>query len=171
LTSKTISTPRILVVFISIVFFLVPVISTGYGQVYHDKSDIGAKPEISYIVSPAGENAINTDDSRIYSQATYKIEEGTTKYHSSPSLGSGIHWLEVDLRWRVPSNSMALMIYSPSNNILGTYHDNSDGKTDGRIHLSIYPSTGYIEQGKWKFTINGESVSGTQSYTFNLYGH
>lgn len=152
-------------------FFLVLSVSTGYGQVYKDKLDIGTKPERSYTVSPAGESAINTDDSRIYSQATYKIEKGATKYHSSPNLGSGIHWLEVDLRWGVSSNSLALVIYSPSNNILGTYHDNSDGKIDGRIHLSIYPSTGYIEPGKWKFKIDGESISGTQSYTFNLYGH
>lgn len=155
--------------FISIVFTLVPAVSAG--QVYPDKEIIGDKPKISYIVSPAGEYTLNTDNSHVYSAATYKIEAGTTKYHSSPYLGSEIHWLEVDLRWGVSSNSLALKIYSPSNSILGTYHDNSDGKIDGRIHLSIYPSTGYIEQGKWQFKLYGESVSGTQRYTFNLYGH
>ncbi|WP_269851301.1 hypothetical protein [Methanosarcina horonobensis] len=38
--------------------------------------------------------------------------------------------------------------------------------------LSQYkPFSGYVEQGSWKFKAYGESVSGTEEYTFNVYQH
>ncbi|AKB79337.1 hypothetical protein MSHOH_2854 [Methanosarcina horonobensis HB-1 = JCM 15518] len=40
-----------------------------------------------------------------------------------------------------------------------------------RICLNINPSQGYVEQGSWKFKAYGESVSGTEEYTFNVYQH
>ena len=102
--------------------------------------------------------------------STQYISQGQTINHYV-SVGSGISWLEVDLNWGDTSDSLALTVYSLSGTNLGTYHDNSDGSVNGRIHIGIYPSQGYIEQGIWRFKVYGESVSGTQSYAFHVYGH
>ncbi|HII00406.1 TPA: hypothetical protein HA351_01715, partial [Methanosarcinaceae archaeon] len=83
----------------------------------------------------------------------------------------GVNYLEVDLNWGDTSDSLTLSISTPSGSNLGTYHDNSDGTVNGRIHLSIDPAQGYVEQGTWKFKVYGESVSGTEEYTFNVYQH
>ena len=157
--------------FISLVLTLVPAASAAYGQVYPDKLDLNNNYNIRYIVGPVGEISSDTDNTHVYSQTTFKLSKGETKTHLSPKLGKQIHWLEVDLRWKVPSNPLVLKIYSPSGTFLGTFHDNSEGKIDARIHLSIYPGEGYIEEGKWRFVINGESASETQTYTLGLYGH
>ena len=100
----------------------------------------------------------------------YYIIQGQSRYHTS-NLPSGIHWLELDLNWGNSANSLDLTIYSPSGNNLGTYNDMSDGRRDGRIHLSVYPSGGYIDPGMWVNKVYGASVSGSQRYTFNVYGH
>ncbi len=82
-----------------------------------------------------------------------------------------MNFLEVDLNWGDTSDSLTLTIYTPSGSKLGTYRDSSDGSTNGRIHLNIDPSQGYVQQGTWKFNVYGESVSGTEDYTFNVYQH
>ncbi|MFY1110657.1 MAG: hypothetical protein AB3K77_03100 [Methanosarcinaceae archaeon] len=40
-----------------------------------------------------------------------------------------------------------------------------------KIHLSIDPAQGYVDHGTWKFKVCGESVSGTEDYTFKVYQH
>jgi hypothetical protein len=133
--------------------------------------------EKNYIVKPLTENSLITKNSlstgnliSSLAATSYYISQGQTKVHTS-NIGPGINWLEVDLNWGVTSNSLALTVYSPSGANLGTYRDNSDGSVNGRIRLGIYPSQGYIEQGAWMFKVYGESVSGSQRYTINVYGH
>jgi len=86
-------------------------------------------------------------------------------------VGSGVNYLEVDLNWRDTSDSLTLSAYTPSGSKLGTYRDNSDGSVNGRTHINIDHSHGYVQQGTWKFKIYGESISGTEDYTFNVYQH
>jgi hypothetical protein len=120
--------------------------------------------KIDYIVSPS------TDDSGLSAKSTQYITQGKTIVHYV-SVGSGVNYLEVDLNWGDTSDSLTLSIYTPSGSKIGTYSDSSDGSVNGRIHLNIYPSQGYIEQGTWKFKVYGATVSGTEDYTFNVYGH
>ncbi|MDI9395252.1 MAG: hypothetical protein QM426_07475 [Euryarchaeota archaeon] len=87
------------------------------------------------------------------------------------NVGSGVNYLEVDLNWEDTSDSLTLSVYTPSGNKIGTYRDSSDGSTNGRIHLIIDPSQGYVQQGTWKFKVYGESVSGTEDYTFSFAMH
>ena len=82
-----------------------------------------------------------------------------------------MNYLEVDLNWGDTSDSLTLSIYTPSGSNLGTYRDNYDESVNGMIRLNIDPSQGYVQQGTWSFKVYGESVSGTQSYTFNVYQH
>lgn len=129
-----------------------------------DKND-----KIDYIVSPS-EDSSDTGDS-VSIESTQYISQGQTKTHYV-SVGSGVNYLEVDLNWGDTGNSLTLKIYTPSGTqIGGTYRDSSDGSVNGRIHLNIDPSQGYVQQGTWKFKVYGESVSGTESYTFNVYQH
>ncbi|HIH94196.1 TPA: hypothetical protein HA338_09160 [Methanosarcina acetivorans] len=84
-------------------------------------------------------------------------------------VGSGINYLEVDLNWGDTIDSLTLSISTPSGSKLEPYHDNYDGSVNGRIRLNIDPSQGYVEQGTWQFKVYGESVSGSEDYTFNVY--
>lgn len=127
------------------------------------------KDKIEYIVSPS-EDSSDTEDP-VSIESTQYISQGQTKTHYV-SAGSGVNYLEVDLNWGDTGDSLTLKIYTPSDTqIGGTYRDNSDGSVNGRIHLNIDPSQGYVQQGTWKFKVYGESVSGTESYTFNVYQH
>lgn len=82
-----------------------------------------------------------------------------------------MNYLEVDLNWRDTSDSLTLSAYTSSGSKLGTYRDNSDGSVNGRIHINIDPSQGYVQQGTWKFKVYGESISGTEDYTFSVAMH
>ncbi|MHC1754963.1 MAG: hypothetical protein AB9861_05940 [Methanosarcina sp.] len=123
-----------------------------------------------YIVSPWIESSSDTEDSVFSLRSTQYIVQGQTITHNI-NVGSGVNSLEVDLNWGDTSDSLTLSVYIPSGSKLGTYSDNSDGSVNGRIHFSIDPSQGYVEQGTWKFKVYGESVSGTESYTFNVALH
>jgi hypothetical protein len=123
-----------------------------------------------YIVSSWVENSVNTENFVSSLRSTQSITQGQTITHNI-NVGSGVNYLEVDLNWGDTSDSLTLSVYTPSGSKLGTYRDNSDGSVNGRIHFSIDPSQGYVEQGTWKFKVYGESVSGSESYTFNLYQH
>ena len=92
------------------------------------------------------------------------IIEGQTNTHYS-YVGSGVNYLEVDLDWGDPTDSLSLTIYTPGDINLGTYYG------DGRIHLDIYPNQGYVEPGQWKFKVYGVKVDGVEDYTFNVYQH
>lgn len=123
-----------------------------------------------YIVSPWIENSFDTKNSISSLRSTQSISQGHTITHNV-NIGSGVNYLEVNLNWGDTSDSLTLSVYTPSGSKLGTYHDSSDGSVNGRIHFSIDPSQGYVQQGTWKFKVYGESVSGTQSYTFGVALH
>jgi len=127
-------------------------------------------PGKDYIVSPWTENSSDTENFIPSLRSIQYITQGQTITHYV-SVGLGVNYLEVDLNWGDTSDSLTLSISTPSGSNLGTYHDNSDGTVNGRIHLSIDPAQGYVEQGTWKFKVYGESVSGTEEYTFNVYQH
>ena len=124
----------------------------------------------NYIVSPWIENPFETENPLLSILLTQSISQGQT-ITNNVNVGSGVNYLEVDLNWGDTSDSLTLSVYTPSGSKLGTYRDNSDGSVNGRIRLNINPSQGYVQQGTWKFKVYGESVSGTQSYTFNVYQH
>lgn len=94
------------------------------------------------------------------------ITQGQTNTHYS-NVGSGVNYLEVDLNWGDPTDSLSLTIYTPGNINLGTYYDGGGG----RIHFDIDPNQGYVEPGKWKFKVYGVEVDGVEDYTFNVYQH
>ncbi len=123
-----------------------------------------------YIVSPSTENSFDTESFIFPQRSTQSISQGQTITHNV-NVGSGVNYLEVDLNWGDTSDSLTLSVYTPSGSKIGTYRDSSDGSVNGRIHLNIDPSQGYVQQGTWSFKVYGESVSGTQSYTLNVYQH
>ena len=129
-----------------------------------------ASAEKDYIVSPWTENSPDSENSIFSLWSTQYISQGQTIIHNV-NVGSGVNYLEVDLNWGDISDSLTLSIYTPSGSNLGTYLDNSDGSVNGRIRLNINPSQGYMEQGTWKFKVYGESISGTEDYTFNVALH
>jgi hypothetical protein len=87
------------------------------------------------------------------------------------NVNNGASSLEVDLQWKRASDKLTLSIYTPTGKNLGTKKDNSDKKTDGRIHLKISPTNGQIEQGTWQFEIYGDAINEKEEYTFNVYQH
>ena len=126
--------------------------------------------EKSYIVSPWVENSSHAENSVLSMLSTRYISQGQTITHYV-SVSSEVGNLEVDLNWGDTSDSLRLRVYTPSGNNLGTYRDSFDGSVNGRIHFSIDPSNGYMEEGIWKFKVYGESVSGTEDYSFTVYQH
>jgi hypothetical protein len=173
MTSKTINTPKLLVLFIAILFTLVPAVTATPEHAVYSAKDVN-KPtdKTSYSIVPAAEESSpNTGNPRVSSQTVGTAYKGKS-YNSYINIGP-VNWLEVDLKWGVASNSLSLTIYNPSGSNLGTYYDSSDGKIDGRIHIAIYPSSRYLDQGRWTFTTKGVTVSGTkgQSYTLYFYTH
>lgn len=124
-----------------------------------------------YVVSPSTDDSADTGDSNISPLSTQYISQGQTINHYV-SVGSGVDYLEVDLNWGDTSDSLTLTIYNPSGSqVGGTYRDSSDGSVNGRIHLNITPSSGNVQQGSWRFKVYGESISGSEGYTFNVYQH
>jgi hypothetical protein len=53
-------------------------------------------------------------------------------------VGSGVNYLEVDLDWGDPTDSLSLTMYTPGGSNLGTYYDCGGG----RIHLDRVPNEG-----------------------------
>ncbi|KKG18507.1 hypothetical protein EO98_02565 [Methanosarcina sp. 2.H.T.1A.6] len=135
-----------------------------------DTEDALASTVKDYIVSPWTENSLSTENSIISLRSTQYISQGQTIPHNV-NVGSGVDYLEVDLNWGDTSDSLTLSIYTPSGSKIGTYRDNYDGSVNGRIRLNIDPSQGYVVQGTWMFKVYGESVSGTEDYTFNVAQH
>lgn len=132
--------------------------------------DTLASAERDYIVSPWIEHSPDIENSVSSLRSTQYITQGQTINHYV-GVGSGVNYLEVDLNWGDTSDSLTLSISTPSGSKLGPYRDNYDGSVNGRIRLNIDPSQGYVEQGTWQFKVYGESVSGTEDYTFNAAFH
>ncbi|MHC1754951.1 MAG: hypothetical protein AB9861_05880 [Methanosarcina sp.] len=162
---------KILVLCIVIGLMAVPAVSAEEEYAENsDTEDVPASAGIEYIVSPWTENSLDTENSISLLRSTQYISQGQTITHNV-NVGSGVDYLEVDLNWGDTSDSLTLSIYTPSGSKIGTYRDNYDGSVNGRIRLNIDPSQGYVEQGTWQFKVYGESVSGTEDYTFNVYQH
>jgi len=115
--------------------------------------------EQKYTVRPSTSETPSAPG-RIYDS----IREGQTNTHYS-NVGSGVNYLEVDLNWGDPTDSLSLTIYTPGDINLGTYYG------DGSIHLDIVPNQGYVEPGRWKFKVYGVEVDGVEDYTFNVHQH
>ncbi len=81
-------------------------------------------------------------------------------------IPSGKTKLETVLRWGNSQNSLTLKIISPTGVVYGPYSDNFDGITNGVIPVRIQANS--LPQGIWTFEVNGESVSGTQSFTLSM---
>jgi len=149
----------------------VPAVSAKDGYaVNFNREDILDSAGKDYIVSPCTENSFDMVNSIFSQLSTQYIIQGQTITHNV-NVGSGVNYLEVDLNWGDTSDSLTLSVYAPSGSKLGTYYDNSDGSVNGRIRINIDPSQGYVDQGTWKFKVYGESVSGSESYTFNAALH
>lgn len=162
---------KILIICIIMGLIFIPAVSAEEEYtVNSDTEDTFTSAGKDYIISPWVENSSDAENPIFSVLSTQYITQGQTKTHYV-SVGSGINYLEVDLNWGDTSDSLTLRISTPSGSNLGPYRDNSDGSVNGRIHFSIDPSQGYVEQGSWEFKVYGESVSGTEDYTFNLYQH
>ncbi|MDW5549707.1 hypothetical protein [Methanosarcina sp.] len=148
----------------------VPTVSAEKGYSENSKNKVVLdSTDKDYIVSSWIENSSGTEN-LLSILLTQSISQGQT-ITNNVNVGPGVNYLEVDLNWGDTSDSLTLSVYTPSGSKLGTYSDNSDGSVNGRIRINIDPSQGYVQQGTWKFKVYGESISGTQSYTFNVYQH
>lgn len=156
-------TCKVLILCVIIGLMTIPAVSAEKG----DSENANGK---DYIVSPWIENSFDTENPLFSTLLSQSISQGQT-ITNNVNVGSGVNYLEVDLNWGDTSDSLTLSVYTPSGSKLGTYRDNSDGSVNGRIRLNIDPSQGYVQQGTWKFKVYGESVSGTEDYTFNVYQH
>ncbi|MDO5839261.1 peptidase domain-containing protein [Methanosarcina mazei] len=102
-----------------------------------DKAEISS----NYIVTPAIDTETWTVDEEMGIRTIYDtIRQGETNLHEK-SVSSGLTLLVVDLNWGDSTDSLRLKVYTPSGALLGTYYDNADGQTDGRIYLYILSLT------------------------------
>ncbi|EHQ36761.1 hypothetical protein [Methanoplanus limicola] len=143
---------RSIVLASAIVMLLVcPVIAAGDGLVSEDNG--------GYVVK-SGVLCKSDDNMRtVYSS----ISQGETNWHYK-QVSSSTNVLNINLNWGNPSNSLSLKIYTADGEILGPYYDNADGRTDGKISLSITNPDG-IASGRWDYKVYGYSVSGTEDYS------
>jgi len=97
-------------------------------------------------------------------RAYFSISQGELDYHSY-FVSSGASSLSVDLNWFTDDYSLRLGIIRPDGSLYGYYYDCDDGVIpNGRFRLTINnPASGF-----WTFTVYGESVTGTQPYSFNV---
>ena len=99
------------------------------------------------------------------------VSQGQTKTYKT-KVGSGVKLLDVDLNWGNKNNQLSLTALSPSGKDLETQYDKSDKNADGRITYRIKAKdNGYLEKGDWKFKVYGQSVNGTEDFTFKSYAH
>ena len=123
------------------------------------------KEEVAYSISPSIYKEPN-----IATKLVDTISQDETNRHSS-YVGSGVTTIEVYLDWNSSSDSLSLTVYTPSRTNIGTFYDNSDGWTDGKIHIDITPGGGYVESGSWSFDVYGEQVASSRSYQFTVENH
>ncbi|NOQ48372.1 MAG: peptidase domain-containing protein [Methanococcoides sp.] len=90
------------------------------------------------------------------------IAQGETNWHDKP-VSSYTTSLHIDLNWGDTSDSLRLKVYTPSNQLIGTFYDSADGAIDGRINIEIRNSNG-IELGTWHAEVYGYSVTSTEDY-------
>jgi hypothetical protein len=149
------------------------VISTATEEVYNVAPWTGDTPGIGNSLSTGSLSTANPLSSggpgSTLLSASY-ITQGKTAYYNA-YVGSGVNWIELDLNWGDKSDSLTLGIYTPSGSKVGTYSDSSDGIINGRIHVNVDPSQGYVAQGNWKLSVYGSRVSGQEDYTLSVARH
>ncbi|MCK9579780.1 MAG: peptidase domain-containing protein [Methanoregula sp.] len=95
---------------------------------------------------------------------SYSLSQGQTMTFLT-YVPSGYTAFITDLNWGVPANSLSLTIVAPDST-LGPYYDSSDGVINGRITLRISKASG-LASGTWSSFVYGQSVSGSQSFTYS----
>jgi len=99
---------------------------------------------------------------------SYSITEGQSRIHIF-NPGQNCRRVIIDVDWSDKDNELSLGVESPDT-IYDPFYDDIDGRTDGRIYVSISKSSGgYLPEGDWSNTIRGESVSGTEYYKYAVY--
>jgi hypothetical protein len=126
---------------------------------------VSAAEDAAYSISPSIYKEPN-----IATKLIDTISQDETNRHSL-SVGSGIKTIEVYLNWYSASDSLSLTVYTPSGTNIGTFYDNSDGWTDGKIHIDITRNGGYVDPGTWFFDVYGEQVASSRSYQFTVENH
>ncbi|MFA7153966.1 MAG: hypothetical protein WC072_09255 [Methanoregulaceae archaeon] len=97
-------------------------------------------------------------------RAYFSISQGELDYHGY-SVRPGASSLSIDLNWFSDLYSLRLGIIRPDGSLYGYYYDCDDGDDpDGEFRLTINNPV----SGSWTFTVYGESVTGTQPYSFNV---
>lgn len=171
LSGDTIRTWEVLILCIIAGLIITPAVSAEEEYAVNSGKEITfVSDDKDYIVRPWTENSLDKGSSVFPVRLIQYIRQGQT-ITNNVKVGSRVEYLEVDLNWGDKSDSLALSIYTPPGRKLGTYRDNSDRNINGRIHFRIDPSYGCVDKGTWKFKVCGESVSGTEGYTFNIYQH
>ena len=97
------------------------------------------------------------------------ITQGETDWFSVNVDGDYTR-LTAILDWGDSSDSLRLKVYSPDYNIFGPFYDNYDGSINGRMGVNIDNDDG-IAEGDWYFEVYGDSVTGTEGYTINMYSY
>lgn len=113
-----------------------------------------------YSVTPAGNLVL---PQTMHPMTVGTITTGETDWYSV-NVPSGAQSITVDLNWGYAPDSLSLTAIAPDGTA-GPYYDAADGRTDGRIYLTI-SRTGGIAPGLWKFKVYGVYVLGIQSYNF-----
>jgi len=119
------------------------------------------------IVSGYDEKSIESIDNAgmVTALGVYTIAQGQTNGHSK-YIGPGCYDYYVDLNWGNSANSLRLTIIDPSNVVIGTFYDSSDGRIDGRIYLHIISNTGKpLDVGIYGHFVYGYKVTGVEDYT------
>lgn len=115
-----------------------------------------------YVVSTADDEPVIGAMSRSVS-STMSIVQGEMHYYAQ-YVPPGTVAISPVLSWGNPASSLSLSLSGPGLE-LGPYYDSSDGITDGRIGLRI-SRPGGLAAGTWTSGIYGNSVTGSQFYTY-----
>lgn len=121
-----------------------------------------------YIVM-TGPDTLNVDSLNLRDMSRLSrssISQGQSQWYAT-SVSSGNTAFYSGLNWGNPSNSLALTIYAPDS-LFGPYYDNVDGVIDGQINVQVIRN-GSLTSGTWRSEVYGQSVTGSQSYTYSAY--
>lgn len=119
-----------------------------------------------YVVSTIDEGSRFTE---LVSRGTYSLTQGQARGHTV-NVAYGSTTFNADLNWGTASNSLTLTVYLPNYESFGPYSDTIDGRNDGRIPLTITRSSG-LPSGSWNSLVYGQSITGTQMYSFSPYAY
>jgi hypothetical protein len=114
-----------------------------------------------YVISTADDEPLFMRMAGMFGSSS--ITQGQRDYYST-YVPSGTTSFSHYLSWGSVSNSLALTIEAPDR-VLGPYYDSSDGITDARISLKVTRAGG-LATGTWVSSVYGQSVSGSETYTY-----